>query len=134
MKLIAIALLGASVAFPTAACAVDSSSCEGKRAYHGKVVQRIVHQWFDERQDPEELLHLIQSEQGLAACVARGGAAPRLHTTRLAPGFEVWELAGTVLANELEWAGLLPPPYEGLAGQYFNVREHPAPLYGDAAE
>lgn len=134
MKFVAVALLGSIVALTPAAHALDSSSCEGKRAYHGKVVQRIVHQWFDESQDPEELLHLIQSEQGLAACVSRGGATPRLHTTRLAPGFEVWELAGTVLANELEWAGLMPAPYEGLAGQYFNVRERPAPPYGGAAE
>ncbi len=47
----------------------------------------------------------------------RGG----LHTTTLPRGLEMDSLGALLLANELEWSGLIPPPGEGLAGGIFRV-------------
>ena len=97
-------------------------------------MQEIVHRWFEDRPSAERLLDLIQAEQGIAACTAGRASALQLHTTTLTRGLDVDELGGSLLANELEWAGLLPAPHEGLAGEYFSTRPVREYARGDAAE
>ena len=121
--LVIVALLG--TVLPALAYAADTASCEGKRGWQRSIVQSAVHRWFTSEVRPDDLLELIQAEHGIAAC-ASGLALPlRLHTTMLSRGLALDQLGAVLLANELEWSGLIPRPEEGLAGAFFRVELSP---------
>ena len=105
----------------------DTASCDGKRGWQRQIVRDSVERWFRAEPSAEDLILLIQAEHGIAACASRGGRAPRLHTPTLHRGLGMDQLGAVLLANELEWRGLLPRPEEGLAGEYFRTRRWPAP-------
>jgi hypothetical protein len=115
------ALALAAVAFSATAHA-DTASCGGKRAWQRDLVEEAVHDWFHSEARPESLLHLIQAEHGIAACGSRAMPA-RLHTATLPHGIELDRLGAALLANELEWRGVMPRPESGLAGEYFRVSD-----------
>jgi hypothetical protein len=105
----------------SAAHAADRTTCEGKRGWQREIVRGAVERWLASDARPEDLVELVQAEHGIVACAA-GSVPPRLHTTVLPRGLEVDQLGGVLLANELAWSGLLPPPETGLAGEYFRVK------------
>ncbi len=113
-----LALLLAS---PAAARPVDTASCDGKRGWQQQIVRDAVRHWLDGHVDPEDLISLVQAEHGLVACSP--GRAPRgLHTPTLNGSLRPGQLGGLLLANELQWRGLVPAPETGLAGVSFRVR------------
>ncbi len=118
------------LSFPAFAHALDTASCAGKRGWQRSVVQNAVHRWFSNDARPHDLLDLIQAEHGIVACAAGTALPLRLHTTMLGPGLELDQLGALLLANELEWSGLIPRPEAGLAGMFFRV----APLPSSADE
>jgi len=122
---LAIAL--ASLALGASAHAgVDTSSCGGKRAWQRRIVSDAIRSWFERAPQPENLIELVQAEQGIAACTPQ--ERPLLHTSRLPSGLKLPQLGAVLLANELEWRGLVPPPEEALAGKVFRVAApKPAP-------
>ena len=123
MKWRSVLLALAWLAFPTLAYSLDTATCEGKRRWQRSIVQNAVHRWFSSDARPDDLIELIQAEHGIVAC-ASGAAAPlRLHTTTLSPGLELDQLGALLLANELEWSGLIPRPEVGLAGMFFQVAQ-----------
>ncbi len=129
--ILATALVGATV-FAGSALA-DTATCGGKRGWQRDLVQQAVHDWFRSEPRPDSLLYLIQAEHGIAACAARGGAPNRLHTPTLPRGLGLEQLGAALLANELEWRGVMPRPEHGLAGEFFRVRERAFPTaFGDA--
>ena len=100
---------------------IDTASCDGKRGWQRHVVREAVQHWMDARSEPEDLIALVQAEHGIVAC--NPGGRPRgLHTTTLPAGLRPEQLGGLLLANELAWRGLVPPPEVGLAGMTFRVR------------
>ena len=116
-------VLGALVALlPLAASGWDTTTCDGKLSWQRRVVRASVHHWFANEARPDDLLELVQAEQGIVACSARYGRPSRLHTATLPRGLAPDQLGALLLANELEWARLVPPPAEGLAGEWFQVR------------
>ncbi len=117
---VALILFGASVA-----SARDTVSCEGKRSWQRDVVRQAVHGWFANQPRTEDLLELIQAEQGIVACSSSPARSVRLHTTTLPRGLDPGQLGAVLLANELEWSGLVPRPESGLAGEWFSVRALP---------
>jgi hypothetical protein len=121
-------LLALCVALPGAALARDTATCDGKRSWQRAIVREAVHDWFRGQPDPDGLIDLVQAEHGIAAC-ARGGVPRRLHTTSLPRGLAVDQLGAVLLANELEWSGLMPPPERALAGKFFRVRAEPESPY-----
>lgn len=123
------ALVGAALF--SASAHADTASCGGKRGWQRDLVEQAVHDWFRSEAKPESLLHLIQAEHGIAACGGRGAAPARLHTATLPRGIELDRLGAALLANELEWSGVMPRPESGLAGELFRVRE-PEPRTLDA--
>jgi len=102
----------------------ETASCEGKRTWQRSIVEGVIRSWFDQSTHSEGLLELIQAEQGIAAC--RQGDLIRLHTTRLPINLVPSQLGAVLLANELEWRGLVPSPEEALAGKFFRVARTPA--------
>ena len=111
----------------------DTVSCDGKRGWQRQIVRDSVHGWFQGEPRPEGLISLIQAEHGIVACGSlAGGHTPRLHTPTLPRGLELDQLGAVLLANELEWSGLVPRPEEGLAGEFFRVRRRPAASEEDA--
>ena len=121
--------------FYSPAQARDTISCESKYAWQREIVRDAVHGWFLGEAQPDHLLALIQAEQGIVACRREPRRALRLHTMRLDRGLEVDQLGAVLLANELEWSGLVPAPAEGLAGEWFRVRVQPiAPEHGEPVE
>jgi hypothetical protein len=128
----AVALSLLLLSAPFVARGTDTSSCEDKRVWQRSIVQSAVHRWFARDPNPGDLLHLIQAEQGIVAC-AGGSARPlRLHTTTLPRGLGADQFGAILLANELEWNGLIPRPEDGLAGEGFRVRV--SPVAPEAAE
>jgi hypothetical protein len=121
MKWRFVLLTLAWLAFPTLAYSLDTATCEGKRRWQRSIVQNAVHRWFSSDARPDDLIELIQAEHGIVACAAGTAAPLRLHTTTLSPGLELDQLGALLLANELEWSGLIPRPEEGLAGMFFQV-------------
>jgi len=115
------ALSAATVFAPRAQA--DTASCGGKRGWQRGLVQAAVHDWFRSEPDPEALVFLIQAEHGIAACASRGTSPARLHTPTLPRGLVLDQLGAALLANELEWRGVMPRPEHGLAGEFFRVRE-----------
>jgi len=130
--LMALYLLLAQGAAP--AVAGETASCEGKRTWQRSVVEKAIQEWFSQTTRNEDLLELIQAEQGIAAC--RQGDLIRLHTTRLPINLVPQQLGAVLLANELEWRGLVAAPEEALAGKFFRVARvrTPEPAKGDAAK
>lgn len=121
--LLALGLLALFVLMnPALVGASDTASCQGKRQWQRSIVRTTVHRWFQNDSRPDDLLALVQAEQGIVACRAGAPKAVRLHTTRLPRGLEVGQLGAVLLANELEWSGLMAAPEEGLAGEWFPVR------------
>jgi hypothetical protein len=115
-------VLGAILALsPLAASGWDTTTCDGKHSWQRRVVRTSVHHWFANEAHPDDLLELVQAEQGIVACRARHGRLSRLHTATLPRGLAPDQLGALLLANELEWARLVPPPAEGLAGEWFQV-------------
>jgi hypothetical protein len=114
----ACCLLGAALA-PTPAAARDTATCEGKRTWQRDIVEQTVRDWLDQKPDPARLVELIQAEQGIAAC--RAGRPARLHTLQLRRNLRPSQLGALLLANELEWRGLIAPPEEALAGKLFRI-------------
>ncbi len=119
------------VAAPLVAAAGDTATCDGKRSWQREIVRRSVHHWVAGDPRSEDLLELIQAEQGIVAC--RSGKTPpvRLHTTTLPRSLQPDQLGPILLSNELEWNGAIPRPEDGLVGQWFEVRLDSAPV-GDA--
>ncbi len=99
----------------------DTVSCNGKRGWQRSIVLESVHGWFAREARANALLELVQAEHGIVACSSRPSLPSRLHTTTLPHGLEADRLGALLLANELEWSGLIPPPGEGLAGEIFLV-------------
>jgi hypothetical protein len=128
MKLLLWALVTAVVVTMVAGSAgADTVSCDGKRGWQRQLVQKTVADWFRGETDPDDLVYLVQAEHGIAACATRGTPPPRLHTPMLTRGFELEHLGAVLLAQELEWLGLMPAVEHGLAGGFFRVRVQPQP-------
>lgn len=116
-----MSLVLVGLALPVAARPLDTGSCDGKRGWQRHIVRNAVSSWLDASSDPEDLIQLVQAEHGIVAC--QPGVAPRgLHTTTLPAGLRPDQLGGLLLANELQWRGLIPRPEVGLAGTSFRVR------------
>lgn len=109
------------VVLPAVTHALDTASCAGKRAWQRSIVQSAVHGWFSNDARADELMQLIQAEHGIVACAAGTALPSRLHTTTLSPGLELDQLGAVLLANELEWSGLIARPETGLAGVFFRI-------------
>ncbi len=122
MKRTPILVLALCLLGPTIARAYDTATCGSKRGWQRDVVQSAIWRWFDREVQPSDLVELVQAEHGIVACSARSGLPSRLHTPELPRGIELDQLGAILLANELEWAGLIGQPEEGLAGEYFRVR------------
>lgn len=131
MKAIVILISALALATPGLSAAIDTVSCEGKRGWQRQIVRDSVHAWFRGLPEPDDLVELVQAEHGIVAC-AGGASPPRLHTTRLQPGLELDQFGAVLLANELEWSGLMPRPEEGLAGEFFRIQPHAHPQPDDA--
>ncbi len=133
-RILTLALIG-SFLVPATSAAVDTVSCSGKRGWQRDIVQQTVVAWFYGVPDPEHLVQLVQAEHGIVAC--SGSRTPQsLHTPTLLRGLDMTQLGAVLLANELEWRGLMPLPEDGLIGEFFRVeRRTPtddALLQGDA--
>ncbi len=116
-----------TLAIGTTTHAGETASCEGKRSWQRSIVEGVIRSWLDQGTYTEGLLELIQAEQGIAAC--REGDLIRLHTTRLPINLVPTQLGAVLLANELEWRGLVAAPEEALAGKFFRVaRQRGAPV------
>lgn len=125
---VAAAILGVAcmAGWAGASRAADTASCEGKRSWQRSIVESAIRAWLDQATRPADLLELIQAEQGIAACGP--GQGIRLHVTRLPINLVPSQLGAVLLANELEWRGLVPPPEDALRGKFFRVaapRERP---------
>ncbi len=123
-RIAALAVTGALALGPAVAHA-DSVSCNGKRAWQRQVVLDSVHRWFARAPRRDALIELVQAEHGIVACSSSPSLPLRLHTTMLPHGLELDRFGALLLANELEWSGLIPPPEQGLAGELFRVRSKP---------
>ena len=133
-QILTLALIG-SFLVPATSAAVDTVSCSGKRAWQRDIVRQAVVSWFHGVPDPDHLVQLVQAEHGIVAC--SGAAQPRsLHTPTLQRGLDMTQFGAVLLANELEWRGLMPLPEEGLVGEFFRVERRAATddalLQGDA--
>ena len=125
-KTLWIAVIGSALLASSAFASTDTTSCQGKRSWQRQIVQDAVGRWFDNQPDPDDLISLVQAEQGIVACSAGSGPGPRLHTTRLPTGLGLDQFGAVLLANELEWRRIIPRPEAGLAGEYFRVRPNKA--------
>ena len=124
-RMILAAALVILASAPIATSGATTGTCEDKRAWQRRIVERAVARWFEHDARPMDLLELIQAEQGIAAC-SNGSHRPlRLHTSTLPADLEMEQFAAYVLANELEWSGLVPEPERGLAGEWFEVKPRP---------
>ncbi len=124
-RIAALAVTGALALLPAVAHA-DTVSCNGKRGWQRQVVLDSVHRWFAGAPRRDALIELVQAEHGIVACSSNSSLSLRLHTTTLPHGLELDRFGALLLANELEWGGLIPPPEQGLAGEFFRVRSEPA--------
>jgi hypothetical protein len=123
-----VTALALAAALFSANAHADTASCGSKRGWQRDLVEEAVHDWFRSEARPESLLHLIQAEHGIAACRSRGGGPGRLHTATLPRGLELERLGAALLANELEWLGVMPRPEAGLAGEFFRVHGPAVPV------
>ena len=105
----------------------DTVSCNGKRGWQRDVVLDSIHRWFSRAPRRDSLIELVQAEHGIVACSSNPSLPLRLHTTTLPHGLEIDRFGALLLANELEWSGLIPPPEDGLAGEFFRVRSMRGP-------
>ncbi len=105
----------------------DTVSCNGKRGWQRDVVMDSIHRWFSRAPRKDSLIDLVQAEHGIVACSSNPSLPLRLHTTTLPHGLEIDRFGALLLANELEWSGLIPPPEEALAGEFFRVRSRRGP-------
>ena len=121
----------AVAAAATMALASSTARCQDKRAWQQRIVERIVQRWLDGQPRALDLADLIQAEQGRVACSAGSEFPTRLHTPQLPRYLELDQLGSVLLAHELEWRFLLPPPEAGLIGVSFKVRSR-APTSEDA--
>lgn len=117
----ALALVVLATTFASSAAA---SSCPDKQVWQRQIVRDTIQRWFREESRPADLLDLVQAEQGMLACAARGHKLRRLHTSTLPRGLQIGQLGAVLLANELAWSGLIPSPEEGLAGRWFPIKRH----------
>ncbi len=101
--------------------AAGTVSCTQKRLWQRSIVETTIDRWFAEKARAEDLLDLLQSEQGIAACALGKRELPNLHTPTLPRDLALDELGAILLANELAWSRLLPPSEEGVAGRTFRV-------------
>lgn len=130
---ILVSVLTFLTAWVSATAHADTATCGDKRGWQRRLVEEAVHDWFREMPRPDSLLHLIQAEHGIAACTARGSTPRHLHTSTLPRGIELEQLGAALLANELEWRGVMPRPEQGLAGEFFRVHDPlPSGAVGDA--
>ena len=120
-------LVGITLMPLASAQAADSVSCPGKRSWQRDIVRDTIFDWFEGQPDPDHLVDLVQAEHGIVACSARSGRPRRLHTVTLTRGLAVDQLGAVLLANELEWRGLVPTPEVGLAGRSFRVHDPNSP-------
>ncbi len=121
MTRLALLAITALLTLWTSAASADTVSCNGKRGWQRSIVLEAVHGWFTQEARANALLELVQAEHGIVACSSNPSLPPRLHTTTLPRGLGMDSLGALLLANELEWSGLIPPPGEGLAGEVFRV-------------
>ena len=84
-------------------------------------MEATIDRWFAEEARAEDLLDLLQSEQGIAACALGQRDLPNLHTPTLPRDLALDELGAILLANELTWGRLLPPSEDGVSGRTFRV-------------
>lgn len=113
-------LIIAAVALPGVANAVDTVSCDGKRSWQRDIVKEAVREWVAGHPDADALVELVQAEHGIVACNT-AGRPQHLHTTTLPRSLSLDQFGAVLLANELEWRGLMPAPEVGLAGRFFRV-------------
>jgi hypothetical protein len=104
-----------------AAHASDTVGCVAKTTWRNEIVDTLVKSWYRNDSRTDDLLDLIQAEQGIAACSLGRAQPKRLHTSTLPRDLRRTELGGLILANELHWAHLLPDPEDGLSGRAFPV-------------
>jgi hypothetical protein len=121
LTIASVLAIGASMAH------ADTVSCNGKRSWQRDIVLDSVHRWFSRTPRRDSLIELVQAEHGIVACSSNPSLPQRLHTTLLPHGLELDRFGALLLANELEWSGLIPPPEDGLAGEFFRVRSGRAP-------
>ena len=121
-RAVGAAFLAIAVLAPThAAVATNTVGCSAKMTWRNEVVETLVKSWYRNNGHTDDLLDLIQAEQGLTACNLGKAQTTPLHTSTLSRDLQLEELGGLLLANELQWARLLPEPEEGLSGRSFQV-------------
>jgi len=99
--------------------AADTVSCEGKRTWQRRIVMQTIRLWLKQQPHGENLIDLLQAEQGIAGCLRSEDV--RLHSTRIPRNLTQQQLGPMLLANELEWRGVLEPPQDILTGKFFRV-------------
>ena len=123
-RMIRIGVLGLAglLTLSASTATADTVSCNSKHGWQRAIVVESVHDWFTQEPPANALLELVQAEHGIVACSSSPSLPARLHTTTLPHGLERDRLGALLLANELEWSGLIPAPGKGLAGEVFRVR------------
>ena len=111
--------------------AVDSASCQNKRSWQRSIVRAAIADWVRGTPDPDRLVELVQAEHGIVACAAGSGQPGALHTVTLPRGLSLDQLGAVLLANELEWRGLVAPPAAGLQGEVFRIKTRENPVRED---
>ena len=119
--LVSIVTSALLVAFAASASADNSRGCAQKRLWQKQVINKIVSDWFAGAPNPDDLLGLIQAEQGRTICEMKRRNVKGLHTPNLPRDLKADEVGGILLASELEWADLLPEPGFGIEGRTFYV-------------
>ena len=127
MRRLAALTIASVLAVGASTVHADTVSCNGKRGWQRDVVLDSIHRWFSRAPRRDSLIELVQAEHGIVACSSNPSQRLRLHTTTLPHGLEIDRFGALLLANELEWSGLVPPPETGLAGELFRVRSRRGP-------
>jgi hypothetical protein len=127
MRRLAALTIASVLAVGASTVHADTVSCNGKRGWQRDVVLDSIHRWFSRAPRRDSLIELVQAEHGIVACSSNPSLPLRLHTTTLPHGLEIDRFGALLLANELEWSGLIPPPETGLAGELFRVRSRRGP-------
>ncbi len=113
-----------------AAEATNTVGCDAKKVWRLSIIETIVGDWYHNKSRTADLIDLISAEQGLAVCALGRARGTQLHTSTLPRSLQPEELGALLLANELEWAQLLPAPQEGLSGHSFQVIVPPLRIGG----